>query len=306
MSERNVKSNSSKTAVYTACVCGADQAVALGKKNNYAVVRCSKCGMVYVNPQPSQDELVSFYSKDYWRTHQEKLGLRSIEERVQDPHEYKYFQDVFAWMKARVQIEQGMKLLEIGCSHGIFCEMASRASLDVVGVEMDTEIAELTAQRTGLKIFSGGIANQSFQSGEFNFVAMFDVLEHFTNPVQELRRITEILRQDGWLYLSTPCRDEFSAQADILAWGENKPPEHLFLFDYDGIASLLESLDLFVWDTKGVYSNRMFILARKGVPPQKRYGKPAAWLMKIKCILRNMERKSRYAIRSLSIKRGNR
>lgn len=302
MSDLNL--SRSKEGVYTKCICGADQQIDLGQKNNYTVVSCSQCGMVYVNPQPNQSELISFYSKEYWGAHQEKLGLGSIEKRAQDPHEYKYFTDIFVWMKERVNIEQGMRLLEIGCSHGMFCEIASGASLDVVGVEMDKEIAASTAQRTGLKIFSGGISNQCFNSGEFDFVAMFDVLEHFTDPVQELRNITDVLKQNGWLYLSTPCRDEFSAQIDILAWGENKPPEHLFLFDYDTIENLLKRFGFYVWDAKGVYSNRMFILARKGVPPQNHYRKPVAWLMKAKFILRNIERKVRYAVRSLLAKCG--
>lgn len=204
--------------MHTICVCGANKPIEIGMKNNYMVVRCSKCGMVYVNPQPTEDELAEFYSKEYWQSHQRNIGLRSIEERLDDPNERKYFKGIFEWLAGRVKLEKGMKLLEVGCSHGMFCELAIQKHLEVVGVEMDSEIASATAKRIEAKVFAGGLSNQDFEDAQFDIVAMFDVIEHFTNPLEEMGRIHKLLKPGGWLYLSTPCRDAFTAQSDVLGW----------------------------------------------------------------------------------------
>lgn len=294
-----VSSNSDTCNQYIHCLCGADNAIKLGDKNGFNVVRCLECSMVYVNPQPTNDELQSYYSSQYWNQHQADLGLKSIEERINDLKEKAYFSDLLNWLTARVPLGTGMRLLEIGCSHGLFCELANKLDVEIVGVEMDEDIAQWTQKRTGLTIHSGGLANQSFKEAEFDVITLFDVFEHFTEPALELERIRRSLKPNGWLYLSTPCRDEPSAQTDIIGWGENKPPEHLFLFSYNDLESLLLKHGFHIWDARGIYSSRMFVLARKDNPPEAPYIKPPLWRTQIRGFLRTAERNVRHFIRSL-------
>lgn len=297
MATNAMQNNNSGKRGSATCVCGADEPIMLGQKNSFTVVQCSRCEMVYVNPQPTAEELLVYYSKEYWGSHQKNLGLCSIEERLEDPNERRYFESIFRWLTKRVKLEEGMRLLEVGCSHGMFCELAIKEGLEVVGVEMDAEIAAATEKRIGAKVFAGGLSTQDFTEAEFDVVVMFDVLEHFTNPVEELSRIQKLLKPGGWLYLSTPCRDSFTAQSDVLSWGENKPPEHLFLFAYDDIEKLLEKYNLFVFDAKGIYSDRMYILARCGCKPERKYHKPNLLFAMCKYAAKNLERSIRYSLK---------
>lgn len=285
---------------HVSCICGADNSEFLGDKNGFRLVACAKCGMVYVDPQPDNEELQNFYSSQYWHQHQVNLGLKSIEDRLLDGREKAYFVDVLHWLTSRVSLGTGMRLLEIGCSHGIFCELISKLKVEVVGVEMDEQIANLTEKRTGLTIHSGGLASQNFGEAEFDIIATFDVIEHFTDPNTELGRISHSLKSGGWLYLSTPCRDAPDAQNNILAWGENKPPEHLFLFSFNDLQTILLQHGFYVWDARGIYSSRMFILARKGIPPKIPYTKPSLWRWKFRDFFRTLERKLRYSVRRLT------
>ena len=53
--------------VHVACrLCGADDAEPLYE--GIAVVRCRGCGMVYVDPQPSDPALEAVYGDDYYTT----------------------------------------------------------------------------------------------------------------------------------------------------------------------------------------------------------------------------------------------
>lgn len=282
---------------HVSCVCGADQPAGLGTKNGFDVVRCANCGMVYVNPQPTPEELREFYSAQYWNQHQISLGLKPIEDRVVDSREKAYFSDLLRWLTSRVPLDAGKRLLEVGCSHGIFCELVAGLGPSVVGVEMDEQIANSARQRTGLEIHSGGLASQAFKEGEFDVMCMFDVFEHFYEPRTELERISHFLKQGGWLYLSTPCRDNPAAQKDVLEWGENKPPEHLFLYGFNDLEKLLMQYGFHVWDAKGIYSSRMFVLARRDEAPKTPYRMPPLWPWRLRESLRTLERTVRHSLR---------
>ena len=38
-----------------------------GKKEKFNLIRCKKCGLVFINPRPSKDEISAFYpQKEYY------------------------------------------------------------------------------------------------------------------------------------------------------------------------------------------------------------------------------------------------
>ncbi len=47
-------------------LCGADLPEILFEKQGYPIVRCTRCGLVYVNPRPAKEELFSRYSDEYF------------------------------------------------------------------------------------------------------------------------------------------------------------------------------------------------------------------------------------------------
>ena len=67
---------------------------------------------------------------------------------------------------------------------------------------------------------------------------MFDVIEHFADPLKSLRQLTQLLNPNGMIVIQTPnldlCKDK--------NWIGFKVPEHTFLFTHQGLISLLKSL----------------------------------------------------------------
>lgn len=291
-----------KQRQYVSCICGANRSSELGEKNGFNVVSCDSCGMVYINPQPTSTELQKFYSTQYWNQHQINLGLKPINERIIDAGEKKYFTDLLNWLTSHVPLDAEKRLLEVGCSHAIFCELVAKFGTNVVGVEMDEQIAQSAQKRTGLPIYSGGLAHQEFNNSEFDVICMFDVIEHFSEPKTELERIRLYLKQGGWLYLSTPCRDAPAAKYDVLKWGENKPPEHLFLYSFSDLEKLLNQYGFHVWDARGIYSARMYILARRDLAPTVSYRMPPLWPWQLRESLRTVERTVRHFLRRKRIR----
>ena len=117
-------------------------------------------------------------------------------------------------------------ILEIGCGDGVVTRMLGKqapphiqsiTALDVSAVGIDRARASTDDSR--IHYVCSGV--ESFGGGPFDFVCMFDVLEHLDDPLATLRRIAALLPPRGRVLLSTPNRLRTANR--IRAW-RRRPP----------------------------------------------------------------------------------
>ena len=122
------------------------------------------------------------------------------------------------------------RLLDVGCSAGLFLELARDAGWDVHGIEPSEWLAERARARLGGELISCSSFEQTpLSDATFDVVCLWDVLEHVTDPDQVLAKASRILRPGGILALNVPNLQ--SRIARLL--GPRWPlllPEHLFFF----------------------------------------------------------------------------
>lgn len=201
--------------------------------NGYQVHRCADCGLIFHNPQPSDEVLKEIYNKDYF------LGEDSDESR-----------DSVAEMKtatARLYVDalvayhgsaQG-KLLEIGCGRGEFLKVAQERGYKVAGNDVNPSVCEEANRRLkGEFVRCGSLDSLGLEPASFDICVMFDVIEHARNPVHLLEKVRSLLKIGGTLFVVTPSLDSFSAKLLKQNWMEFKP-EHLFYFDSQTIQHAL-------------------------------------------------------------------
>ncbi len=152
------------------------------------IVKCRRCGLVYQNPVPSQDEIIGAYDGVVDQRYEEERSGR-IETFSRD-------------LAALQRHEPGGRLLDVGCHLGLFLEVARAAGWDVKGVEPSYWCVQRAHQR-GLDVRHGTLDSVPLPAASFDVVTMWDVVEHLSDPLSELRRIHRLLRPDGLLALST-------------------------------------------------------------------------------------------------------
>ena len=200
---------------YVPCaICGTADTVPLFRPKTSCglIVQCRQCGLVYVNPRESapwlsqvnvahRRDLVK--AREVW---EQEWFQRYIEE---SPWKCRNFAHALHKLeRLGIQSSSSPKVLDFGCSIGLFLQIAEDAGWTAYGIEPDTPAALYAQEVLGLD----GVMNCTLQEaglpdGYFDAVVSFQVFEHLPDPTQELKEITRVLKQDGLLALEVPSID---------------------------------------------------------------------------------------------------
>lgn len=132
------------------------------------------------------------------------------------------------------------RLLDVGCALGFFMEAATRRGWLVAGVDISEHATSYARDELGLDARTGTLQSLPFESGAYDVVTAWDVIEHVTDPVGELRAMRRLLRAGGLLVLSTPDIGSRLAKLTKSRWmGFKLAEEHLVYFDRDTVEKAL-------------------------------------------------------------------
>ncbi len=202
------------------------------------VVECEQCGLVFANPQPSDDELSAIYDEHYYEQfgfvegpNPSDLALARMKKAT-----YSSILDV----TEPVMVSGGKRLLDIGCGLGFSLFAAMDHGFDALGIDpLAPSNPEL---RPGRKVIRGTL--ETFQPDEpFDLVSMIDVIEHVRDPVDTLRRVVRLLAPDGVVALAT--NDSSSLGARVLGprW-THYHRAHLWFFTPETLREVARSAGL--------------------------------------------------------------
>ena len=251
------------------CWCGASEQVSFSEF--YA--KCTRCNTLISaechEPEfySGGDENSDLYGKEYWTNHVKKLGFPDIYERSRaDLTERSVY-----WLRSilKYKLPPG-KSLELGCAHGGSVFLLKKSGFDAHGAEMSPWLCDFAHSTFDVTMHCGDITGMDFASDSFDIILLMDVLEHFQDPVESLCYISKLLKDDGVLVIQTPCwRSVGHSYEDMQLAGEMflshlKPNEHLYLFNSDSLARLLNSVGFdFIENEKPIFAYDMFVFASK-------------------------------------------
>ena len=204
--------------------------------DGYDVARCRDCGLAFVNPQPTAEELAEWYSGQ--RYFFIGAGESALEEyQRSDTYAATYVQRVMAIERYAAP----GRLLDVGCAGGIFLDCARRRGWTVTGLELADWEIEVARQRLGLDVRKGTLASANLEADSFDVVTYWDVLEHTRDPASELEGAYRVLRPGGLLVIAVPNIDSLVARLNGRSWTMINPPEHLFYFSPQTLRRLVSA-----------------------------------------------------------------
>lgn len=202
-------------------------------RGGYQYIRCIACQAVYVDPMPAPGEVIVFYQNPAYFAGDVESGYRDYGamRKALAPHFRRRLR-----LLAKHFPQRG-RLLDVGCADGYFLELARANGWDVAGVEISESMArEASARLNALVVTSLDLLPPEM----YDAITLWEVVEHFPNPIAELRRLAERLRPGGALMLSTPNAGHWQALREPEAWNAYRPPAHLVLFTAESLKMALE------------------------------------------------------------------
>jgi 2-polyprenyl-3-methyl-5-hydroxy-6-metoxy-1,4-benzoquinol methylase len=215
------------------------------------IVKCQRCGLVYVNPRPNSSDVLHDYEDVV-----DELYVEEREGRVLT------FERHLRPLERVVGRPDGKRLLDVGCHIGVFVQVAQQHGWDAWGVEPSHWAAE-QAQAEGLRVVNGTLATLGFDEASFDVVTLWDVIEHVPDPKGELRQVHRLLKPGGVVVVHTIDIESPFAQLMGRRWPWLMEM-HLYYFSSHTLRQLLEGIgfDVVHSSPQGRYLRLGYLVSR--------------------------------------------
>lgn len=214
--------------------------VAFDQPGEFPYVRCRKCGLIYLRVRPTPDEIDLYYPAEY----------QPFRAAIQDER--------YPWMRWARQrnickycriIEQASNLdhgriLDVGCSTGIFLDAMRNQGWETIGVEINVEAVQYAQNRFGLDVIPGQLSSTQFDSESFDAITLWNVFEHLFEPCETLKETYRLLKNEGVLMMVFPSWESLDRQIFGDSWIGFDAPRHLFVYPQSVYRNMIETAGL--------------------------------------------------------------
>lgn len=158
---------------------------------NINLVICNNCGLMFINPQLTDDSINFIYKSDQYREllhGNAQYELNNIEINI--PPAIKFLNSL------DIKYES---VCDIGCGPGAILKYFQLAKKKITGYE-PSEIYSNFGIKNNLNVIKGFINDVK---GQFDLITLVHVLEHLVDPIKSIKRIRENTKK--YLFIEVPA-----------------------------------------------------------------------------------------------------
>lgn len=242
--------------------------------DKYKLYKCENCSMVW--EAASQIDLHSQYKKSYFMNENPKGGYTNYFDGM------KINRKTFSDRLGRIEGKIGSmgKLLDVGCALGdCLIEAKKSGWKETRGIEVSKYAAEY-AKKRGLNVKNGYLKKNSYPKNYFDVILYQDVIEHISDPLDEVKKAKSFLKPGGLLFMVTPDVDGIWHKLLGKSWYHYKPGEHVTYFSQRSLAKLYEMAGLKKTKTRKTYH----VLSLEYIFNRLKYYQPQFFSLMLKII----------------------
>ena len=220
------------------CNLCADQRASLRfSKDDFSIVQCPNCALVYVGEDPARIDFETLYGESYYKGGDDKV----FADYLGQERERRAASRRKLWGLKR--LAPSGRLLDVGCAAGFFLAEAV-AAYEVRGVEFSAFSSRFAREHFGFDVTTGTLTDARLPSGHFDLITLWDVIEHVPDPLEVLTEAARLLRPGGHVVLTTGDIDSAFAKAKGADWSLMGPPWHLYYFSKATMSRMAERAGL--------------------------------------------------------------
>lgn len=191
---------------------------------------CQACGLGWLSPQPSLEEISGYYPPEYYGdTGRKFAGLIEVFVRLVSRRRV-------ALLSRHVR--RGGRVLDVGCGRGAILSHLADRGIESHGFEISPQAAQgndpRVLIRTGPSLESVGYPDRFFDQ-----VIIWHVLEHVPDPGRLMAEVHRILKPGGEALVAVPNFSSWQAHWAKEAWFHLDAPRHLYHFSRTAFRRLL-------------------------------------------------------------------
>lgn len=165
------------------------------KDDQYAVVRCTSCGLVYQEYILNDRNMNLLYEE--WISPEESLQKKkSADIRLFT----RYAREIENISLALGKKPSETNVLEYGSGWGYWSNLAQAFGFDITGVELSKTRQEF-ARKNGLRILEDTL---QANNDSYDYIYSNQVFEHLSHPGKVIKELARVLRRGGIIHLQVP------------------------------------------------------------------------------------------------------
>jgi SAM-dependent methyltransferase len=198
----------------------------------FSYVRCRRCGLVQMNPQPLAGLVRERYGAEYlaYERANEEGFLRLQLLALADGGFPELEKELLAGAP---------RILDLGCATGALLGALKDRGWRCTGVEISGPQADYARKERGLDVRSLPLEENDFSPGSFETVLASHLIEHLNDPAALVREVRRVLVPGGRFFVTTPNIGGFQARLFRGRW-RSAVFDHLYLFSKRTLSALLE------------------------------------------------------------------
>jgi len=159
---------------------------------------CRRCGLVWSNPRPTEEEVRRYYSSEYRLDYkgQATPSLRHVARSGRGA--LNRYQALAPFLKP------GDRILDAGAGGGEVVYVLRRFGFTASGLEPDEHYARHARETLDVPVATGFIQDATFPPGSFDVITMYHALEHVEDPTAILTRLRSWIVDKGVLLVEVP------------------------------------------------------------------------------------------------------
>lgn len=190
-------------------------------------VLCRECGLVWVDPRPTDEELRQFYAEKY----------RSNYKGAAEPKKKHCYREMLRANRRVSRVREfyraGDRLLDVGAGAGFFSYVLAGSGVDYQGIEPNSGYAGFARERLGLDRVRVGYLEDVEDFGSYDIITINHVFEHLPDPNAALSHMHRLLRDQGHVIMEVP-----SVLADYHAPNKVFHVGHLYWYDTETLSAM--------------------------------------------------------------------